>query len=344
MSDRYPGGLIRKTPPTITPPVDGEGGSASGIWTMDQVAYYIKEGTWPQKVFSRELYAWGSNTYGQLGLDDSAITRSSPVQIGSDTNWKVLQASSSDALAIKTDGTLWAWGRNFYGQAGLNHTVQTSSPTQVGALTNWSKLATSAGSVTSTFAIKTDGTLWACGINSSGQLGQNDVIQRSSPVQIGSDTDWYAVAGTGSGNVFLKTDGTMWACGLNSNGHLAQNDTINRSSPVQVGADTDWQSIVGSAFHAIKTDGTLWAWGQNSSGQHGTNSTINTSSPVQVGVLTDWSKLGPVNNNLFAIKTDGTLWACGKNAQGCLGVGDKINYSSPVQIGADTDCYSTASN
>jgi hypothetical protein len=67
MSDRYPGGLIRKTPPTITPPVDGEGGSAPGIWTLEQVAYYTKEGTWPKPVLPRELYAWGYNLLANLG-------------------------------------------------------------------------------------------------------------------------------------------------------------------------------------------------------------------------------------------------------------------------------------
>jgi hypothetical protein len=129
MSDRYPGGLIRKTPPTITPPVDGEGGSAPGIWTLEQVAYYTKEGEWPKPVLPRELYAWGSNFYGSLGQDDK-IYRSSPTQVGAFINWAQVSKASSNTAAVKTDGTLWTWGFGSQGRLGLNDTVSRSSPVQ----------------------------------------------------------------------------------------------------------------------------------------------------------------------------------------------------------------------
>ena len=122
MSDRYPGGLIRKTPPTITPPVDGEGGSASGIWTMEQVAYYIKEGTWPKPPIPRELYTWGdSSPNGQLGLGDT-VDRSSPVQVAGNT-WAQVSSGLAQIAAIKTDGTLWMWGAGSVGQLGQNNTA-----------------------------------------------------------------------------------------------------------------------------------------------------------------------------------------------------------------------------
>ena len=69
MTTRYPGGLIRKTPPTITPPVGGEGGSAPGVWTLEQASYYTKQGTWPKPVLPRSLYSWGYNGVGALGVN-----------------------------------------------------------------------------------------------------------------------------------------------------------------------------------------------------------------------------------------------------------------------------------
>ena len=68
MAERYPGGVISKTPPTITAPVDGEGGSASGMWTLDTVLEYEKAGAWPKPVLPRELYSWGRNNFGNTGF------------------------------------------------------------------------------------------------------------------------------------------------------------------------------------------------------------------------------------------------------------------------------------
>jgi alpha-tubulin suppressor-like RCC1 family protein len=154
-----------------------------------------------------KLYSWGYNiadTGGALGLND-VINRSSPVQVGALTNWfKVFAAqNSSNCFAIKTDGTLWAWGLNGAGILGQNNTVARSSPVQVGALTNWSKAADSGEGFVQ--AIKTDGTLWSWGRNEFGQLGQNDTIDRSSPVQVGSLSIWSKV-GTGLSHSLAITD------------------------------------------------------------------------------------------------------------------------------------------
>jgi alpha-tubulin suppressor-like RCC1 family protein len=344
MSDRYPGGLIRKTPPTITPPVDGEGGSAPGIWTLEQVAYYIKEGTWPKPTIPRELYAWGSGGNGSTGLNTTANT-SSPTQVGG-TDWSSIGRGSQGEqnAAIKLDGTLWIWGDNTHGQLGDNTTVIKSSPVQVGALTTWSKVATGQYS---TAAIKTDGTLWTWGYGFAGQLGLNDInISRSSPVQVGALTNWSNIGGDGSIFGAIKTDGTIWSWGDNSGfGALGQNNVDLYSSPTQIGSGTDWASINVNikGMNAIKTSGALWNWGRNDQGQLGQDDRINRSSPTQVGALTNWSKATDGGIQVAAIKTDGTLWAVGgRNTLGALGLNDAINRSSPVQISADTD-WSTVS-
>jgi alpha-tubulin suppressor-like RCC1 family protein len=150
-------------------------------------------------------------------------------------------------MAIKNDGTLWAWGSNNDGRLGLNNTTSNSSPVQVGSLNNWAHVMPGSGSFS--LAIKTDGTLWSWGLNGSGQLGLGDTTNRSSPVQVGSLTDWAYAGVTSAGSFALKTDGTIWAWGTNSSGQLGLGDTTNRSSPVQIGSINTWLDISTAPFN-----------------------------------------------------------------------------------------------
>jgi hypothetical protein len=169
------------------------------------------------------LWSWGNGIvvlipYGQ---------RSSPVQIGSEANWSKLSVGSSQSFGIKTDGTLWYWGGGTGPQFGSFGNLQggnasaynTSSPRQLGTNTNWSLVSTSYHSV---LATKTDGTLWAWGRNNGasndGQLGINSTIHRSSPTQVGSNTNWSKVMCGGMSSFAIKTDGTLWAWGGNGIG------------------------------------------------------------------------------------------------------------------------------
>jgi len=136
------------------------------------------------------LWTWGNNSIGQLGQLDF-VDRSSPVQVGSFTNWKQVSTGNT-TMAIKTDGTLWAWGRGTNGQLGINGIIHVSSPVQVGSFTNWKQV--SVGLNRFALAVKTDGTLWAWGDNYAGQLGLLDITHRSSPVQVGSLTNWKLVS------------------------------------------------------------------------------------------------------------------------------------------------------
>jgi alpha-tubulin suppressor-like RCC1 family protein len=152
--------------------------------THDSNAFAIKtDGT---------LWAWGRSTVGQLGLSDN-ISRSSPVQVGALTTWlSVCSAGYATTIAIRTDGTMWAWGANYaYKALGTFK----SSPIQVGSDTNWQTVWISNSN--STVATKTDGTLWAWGENTNGQLGFGDTIMRSSPVQVGSGTNWLTAVTSG---------------------------------------------------------------------------------------------------------------------------------------------------
>ena len=142
-------------------------------------------------------------------------------------------------------------------------------------------------------AVKTDGTLWAWGVNTYGQLGDSSTTSRSSPVQVGALTDWLTVSGSYRATFATKTDGTIWAFGRGHGGTLGTGNTSTQSSPVQIGALTTWdagQSLLGGHGGGgdTHTDGTLWMWGQNWKGQLGQGNITEYSSPKQVGALTTW--------------------------------------------------------
>jgi alpha-tubulin suppressor-like RCC1 family protein len=181
--------------------------------------------------------------------------------------------------------------------------------------------------------------LWSWGRNDEGQLGQNNLVNRSSPVQVGALATWNRVSAVSKSAFAIKTDGTLWAWGENNSGQLGFNDTVSRSSPVQVGALTNWSKLTSAASctFAIKTDGTLWAWGNNSTGKLGLNDTVNRSSPVQVGALTNWVEVGAMNTASVAINSEGKLYTWGWSLSGQLGQNDLISRSSPTQVGALTN-------
>ena len=298
-----------------------------------------------------ELWSWGRNESGQLGLNNTTTT-SSPVQVGTTRYWTNVYmcsfGSGGDGMtfARKTNGTLWSWGKNNYGYLGHNDTISRSSPTQIGSLGNWSSKFSPGGFAT--LAIKIDGTLWSWGSNTNyGLCGLGDTIARSSPVQVGTLTTWATVAApTSWAAAAIKTDGTLWTWGGNNFGTLGQAIPM-QSSPVQVGSLTNWSQVttIGAAMLAIKTNGTLWSWGGNFYGVLGQEDTIHRSSPVQIGSLTTWASLmrPQSTTNVIAVQTNGTLWTWGSNQTGYpatgagqLGLGDTVNRSSPVQVGTLT--------
>jgi len=286
-------------------------------------------------VTTGSLWVCGDNLYGQLGTNNTT-KYSSPVQIyGGGTNWKQIECGNFHMAAIKTDGTLWLWGRNSGGQLGDNTITSKSSPIQtVSGGTNW-KQASAGGAETA--AIKTDGTLWIWGDNSSGSLGDNTITSKSSPVQtVSGGNNWKQVSSSGAVGA-IKTDGTLWVWGANDWGVLGTNNFTSYSSPVQtIAGGTNWKqvSISGTVGAAIKTDGTLWMLGGwDDYGAMGAGSTMfKRSSPAQtISGGTNWKLVTAQSIGCSAIKTDGTLWLWGIGVYGALGDNTSVSKSSPVQ-------------
>ena len=303
------------------------------------------------------LWTWGHyGEYGALGLNQANPSGgvSSPTQIPG-TTWANVHAWNHAGVAVKTDGTMWAWGSNTYGTLGQNNRTHQSSPVQVGTNTTWSSTGGKIGGGSGFGAIKTDGTLWMWGRNWRGGLGLNDINFRSSPTQVGTATNWKTIYGNGLSFGASKTDGTMWVWGRSWGGGLGQNqgannDSNSRSSPTQI-PGTDWAIVTGRGAVGIasKTDGSLWSWGYNirgELGQNGSGPSSQKSSPVQVGTDTNWPKADANFDQLFnqpslsgAIKTDGTLWMWAANTSGQLGQNDTDHRSSPCQIPGTWDQF-----
>ncbi|MCP4753859.1 MAG: hypothetical protein GY866_23490 [Proteobacteria bacterium] len=230
------------------------------------------------------LWTWGKS-YETQG-NGTSIDRNVPAQIGSDNDW--VQVSGGwftwgsrggwHTLGLKADGSIWAWGNNQYGQLGVGTDALKISPTELfpNTLSKWKSI--SAGAEYS-LAVRFDGTLWAWGINSRGQLGLGTQDSELVPRQVGTHADWIAASASKYMSMGLKTNGTIWAWGANWFNRLGTDSSDDVcSSPIQVGLDNDWHHVALGEEHAAaaKTDNTIWTWGDNDSGQlgDGTNTVI----------------------------------------------------------------------
>jgi hypothetical protein len=255
-----------------------------GVWNIENA--YNKDcqgGIWPQ-INEGVLYSWGNSGYQSMRPSPSIPSGkvSSPVQVGdSDGGWQIGKFAQHypggndykiGVHAIKSDGTLWAWGENEDGWYGDNTSeTTTNSPKQIpGTWTHISNGVSVAG-------IKDDGSLWTWGDNGgdeAGNLGHNNQTQYSSPTQIPGSYKSVAAFREMAMNA-VKTDGTLWGWGRQ---YRWGNESLSgyTSSPTQVGTDTNWSDVAltsasNSCFTGLKTDGTLWVWGNGSGTRGGQN-------------------------------------------------------------------------
>jgi alpha-tubulin suppressor-like RCC1 family protein len=191
------------------------------------------------------LWGWGDASSGQVGNGAIAVKVSTPVQIQTGSTFLKIAAGHFNSYAVRSDGTLWAWGTNISGQMGngIASAVKYSTPIQVGSLSTWAEVK-AAGSVA--FAKKNDSTYWCWGTNSQGQLGIGSTSGKSTPVQL-PGTNWALVLPSWGFVIGLKTDGTLYSWGDGADGVLGTGSVTDCSTPVQIAGT--WQKVfVGPRF------------------------------------------------------------------------------------------------
>lgn len=221
-----------------------------------------------------------------------------PITICSDTNFINIASSNTHSLAIHEDGTLWAWGNNFFYQLGTGNNSNYNTPQKVSDDNNWQEIA--CGNNFS-LAIKKDGTLWSWG---KGAIADTNQDVKTSPSQVNNETDWKKLCVFSDAVLALKTDGSLWAWGNNKAGKLAVPLSINPKIPMRVGTDNDWQDVSIAVDHSIglKTDGSLWAWGHNGRGQLAVPNLILNPSPIRISKDNDWVAIGTSGYSSYALK------------------------------------------
>jgi alpha-tubulin suppressor-like RCC1 family protein len=294
------------------------------------------------QVLRYSVFAWGDNTYGQLGLGDTT-QRTSPTELINTKNWYIVSTGGNHTLAITSNGELWAWGDNTYGQVGDGTTTIRNSPVQIGIGITWSQV--SAGARHS-LALATNGDLYSWGDNSTGQLGLGDTTQRTSPNQVGSNA-WRDISAGGSHSMArLLSNSSLYAWGDNTYGQLGYSlaqIASPRTTPLQVRDSTSWVRMSAGGTHSLGIKvvsgiQVIYAWGNNANGQLGLGDTTQRTIPTQITSSLSWSTFSAGENYSLARTIDdgsalgSKMFGWGDNTYGQLGLGDTTQRTSPTQI------------
>jgi len=319
----------------------------------------------------RQSNTWGNNWGGAFpsdtGYNDGPNIPVSPsgyydVAINSETGFYTFANSNgtqqqcwqsvvagAHTLAIKTDGTLWAWGSNSFGEIGDGTTISKNTPVQIGNQTNWLSVAVGENH---SLAIKSDGTLWSWGLNNYGQLGDGTFINKSIPTQITTNGNfWTTIAAGYFHSLAINSNGVLVAWGNNSDGQLGLTNTINQSIPTIVSNNFNgtWSQISAGENHTLaKCGNNLYGWGKNDYGQLGNGTYTSSSSPILIfsptNALNQIKQIEAGRSNSFLIQQDGTLLGWGNNLYGNLGIGTHTSDNTIHTIGSNWKNISSGNN
>jgi alpha-tubulin suppressor-like RCC1 family protein len=285
------------------------------------------------------VWTWGTNQYGQIGSGAASLFVATPYQVDNLNNVTEIVPGGVHCLALRNDGSVWAWGDDTHGQVGNGPTSTSpvTRPVQVVNLTG--ALAIAAGSMHS-LALKSDGTVWSWGDNADvGALGngaKSGIV--NAPTQILGLSDIAAIAGGATFGIALGNDGSTWIWGSNGNGELGIGGGPVEELPEEVINLTGVTAVAAGDQHsvALRSDGTVWSWGSNAFGQFGNGATTNvaSSTPTPASVLSGVTALSAGGNHGLAIRSNGSVWAWGHNINGQIGNGSAadVGISTPIQV------------
>ncbi len=294
-----------------------------------------------------ELYAWGDNSDGQLGIGNTD-NQTKPVKVTGITG-KIKQIITFkhygeaffdyfSVYALTEDGSLYAWGNNSNGPLGLGNTDNQTKPVKVTAITGKIKeliVPESSSPYSIIIAITEDNSLYTWGDNRDGQLGVGDDLDRNTPTKVNLPGMVKEIMHNSYSVYTILEDGSLYAWGNNSDGQLGVGDEVNRNIPAKVNLSGKVKLITtkGESVYALTEDGSLYAWGYNFSGELGAgnvNEYVNT--PAKVNLPAKIKELIINYSSYYAILEDGSLYAWGNNSSGQLGVGDEVNRNTPTKV------------
>ena len=276
-------------------------------------------------------YAWGSNFYGQLG-DNSITSRLTPVAVCGGLTFSQISAGDTHSLGITTTGIAYAWGSNLYGQIGINLPIEVSTPSLVCGGLTFSRISTGQSNIS--LGITTTGIAYGWGLNNAGQLGDNTITERITPVAVCGGLTFSQISSGNLHSLGITTTGIAYAWGQGSTGQLGDNTTVLKLTPVAVCGGLTFSQVSAGAFHSlgITTTGIAYAWGNNGNGELGDNSITSRRTPVAVcGGLT-FSQISAGNAFSLGITTTGIAYAWGYNGFGQLGDNSITSRRTPVAV------------
>jgi alpha-tubulin suppressor-like RCC1 family protein len=290
------------------------------------------------------VWAWGYGVNGELGNGTNTVSNI-PVQVSLPNGVTItnIVGGAYHSLALASNGTVWAWGYNNFGQLGNGTNTSSNIPVQVSlpSLPSGATITNIAGGAYHSLALASNGTVWAWGDNDFGELGNGTNTSSNIPVQVSlpSGVTITNIAGGVSGHsLALASNGTVWAWGYGVNGELGNGTNTVSNIPVQVSLPNGVTitNIVGGGDHnlALASNGTVWAWGYNNFGQLGNATNTSSNVPVQVSLPSGVTITNIASGSAFslALASNGTVWAWGSNWNGQLGNGTNTSSNIPVQV------------
>jgi alpha-tubulin suppressor-like RCC1 family protein len=279
-----------------------------------------------------DLYCWGDNTSGDLGIG-SVITHGLPQFVAGGA-----MAASAGGCYINASGEMYCWGLNANGFVGDGSEVSRTSLVRIGSERAWKSVARGSGH---SCAISVAGELWCWGYNNGGRVGDGSVTQKILlPVRIGSESDWTGVA-PGASHTCGVRGGELWCWGDNAFGQLGTGVFGGQAlSPARVGSASDWTDVWSgdgaNANCARRSGGSVWCWGENTYGQLGLGDKDNRNEPTQLAT-SDWSLISMAYKTACGVRGDGELFCWGDNTYGQLGLGHFNERTTPDRIGGAAD-------
>ena len=336
------GGLALKSDGTVWGRYYGQSGwTAAPVSGLGDVAA-ITSLEWHNLAMKRDgtVWEWGKMPALPATVSpDFSLDIATPTQVAGLTDVIAIAAGYGHSLALKNDGTVWAWGFNGHGELGDGTTQTRTTPAQVSGIDGVVKIAAGHGH---SLAVKRDGTVWAWGLNVAGQVGDGTTTDRLNPVQVNALSGITAVAGGRFHSLAMGDDCTVWAWGSGQFGELGNGVALpywwqDRRGPFQVAGLTGVAKIAAGWSHslALKADGTVSAWGDNYSGALGDGlrqpyDWPDRSVPVQASGLTEVAAIAGNERGSLAVTRDGTVWRWGQYTD--IRTGGSAYAVAPVQV------------